>query len=205
MAKNTDVTTSENVMGAIEYRDGLIDFAKLTEAAAVVSGGELYSGDRKVELVGVPFAITRITFHPGFVREETQSDFVTAEAWIADEATLAARHVDMRHRDVKPRTQVFINDGSTGIRRQLVAFLVARGAVTLASPIVEAGTLGESSYDAPIAQWEKVNDGDIRFDEEGNSTYTYTIEGTIFCPRGLRQSSYTSKHTGKDAATYYIA
>lgn len=145
---------------------GQIDVQGLLEGVDVVKGRPLVD---KGSLVGEPFVITNMTFRKGNKdKSGTQHDYVSCEI-----TTLSGTPVEC----------VF-NDGSTGIRRQAVAYLVAKGHI----PTQYA--------DAPdTALWGVLpgsDDKDPAFDVK------------LLAPRGLRVSEYTNEYTD-EGVTYYLA
>src|SRR4051812_1730354 len=99
-------------------------FASLVEGADFVEGSRLAT---KQELLGKPFVITGVHFYPG-----AGSDFVAVSAVTMD------------------NEPVVFNDGSTGVRRQLVAYLTSKGVID-PGPGEEAAEAGKSRYDRPAA------------------------------------------------------
>lgn len=142
------------------------DFAALLEGADFVKGFALTD---KAELVGKVFIITHIRFNPGM-----GGDFVSAEAV------------------TREGSNIVFNDGSTGIRRQLVNYLSQKGLVDPGKGPEEGP---ECRYDNPFSDWKKgkeeaVNGWDIR----------------LVCARGLRVSEYEwPAGSGQLASTWYLA
>lgn len=140
-------------------------FAELVAGTSVVEGRTLRD---KSDLIGVPHIITAVSFRP--VDAKNARDFVSVEAT-----------------DVNDLAIVY-NDGSTGIRRQIVAYLQAHGQLSRdmnPDDVVSGikGAMGES------VTFEFSNDG--------------TGIPTLAAPRGLRVSDYESEYG--PAKTYYLA
>lgn len=140
-------------------------FAELVAGTSVVEGRTLRD---KADLIGVPHIITSVSFRP--VDAKNARDFVSVEA--VDVNDLA----------------IVYNDGSTGIRRQIVAYLTSHGqfpADTDPDNVIAGikGALGES------VAFEFSNDG--------------AGIPTLAVPRGLRVSDYESEYG--PARTYYLA
>jgi len=99
-----------------------------------------------------------------------------------------------------------INDSSTGIRRQLVEYLWAVGAIELPEPIIYKGGLGESSFDLPVSEWPLVHRGEIRFDTQGNPIYEVDFKmhlgKNLMAPRGIRISEYHNDYTDEGRTRY---
>lgn len=128
----------------------------------------------KETLTGIPFWITRCSFNPGM-----GGDFVSLEISPADGEPCV------------------INDGSTGIRRQVVDLLVRKGFVDAGEAHVDTET-GEkfSALDNPVNLWKK-----------GQETAHEGWDLDYVIPRGLRISDYTFSVNGVtgEARTYYLS
>src|SRR5713101_6873626 len=113
------------------YVPGMESWADLREGADQVQGSELAKDALLDALVGVPFLIYRLTTRPGIVRrtktgDTKQFDYVSCEIVLADEQEMKRRRVDLTNLPFAPGDQVVFNDGSTGVWRQIVAYLHAR-------------------------------------------------------------------------------
>lgn len=179
-----------------------MSFKELAASADVVTGHELERD--KGLLVGVPFVVTSATFRDGTLRMTPRgkmpTNYLSIEVVVADNATLAQRvnsgrmNVAQRQRIIAEEMLV-INDGSTGIARQVTAYLHSKGLITVPDG-PESGAVGESRYDVYRTDWVKgfdINNPDPRF----------TI--SLLCPRGLRSSEYTNDMSPDEATTYYLA
>lgn len=133
----------------------------LNETLDSVQGSDLQN---KADLFGVPFIIRRVVF-----RGVTPTrDYVSVEAIAKDKGSIV------------------FNDGSTGIKRQIIEYLASRGKLT-----VTDGELDES----PDMQVAAV-DENVPFDI------------LLHCPRGLRASEFVVQDgpaAGETATTYYLA
>jgi hypothetical protein len=129
----------------------------------VVSGRALAD---KSELVGVPFIVTGVTFRYG---GKAAGKNGAARDYVSLEITTDS-NVDM-----------VLNDGSTGIRRQIVSYLVAKGLLTLT---------GDETVDSPRTSAEG-----MAADYPGLS---------LLVSRGLRVSHYSNEYAD-DATTYYLS
>lgn len=172
----------------------LDEWNEASSTAAEVLGYSLYGGkenDRKLDaLVGVPFVITGISFREGDIipalgtllpdgtrDKESPRDYVSLECLI--------------HPDYAPtfkRKYIVFNDGSTGIYRQIVAFLASRGEFPLNESLPESGDANTTRYDISLSHGP---------DEPEE------FKGNLRCPEGLRKSEY--KGPAGDSVTWYLA
>ena len=160
--------TSEMVQTANQPM-GQLDFQSLRQqATAIVSEAQLEKD--KWRLVGVPHAITRVTYRPGVKTKEGLRDYVSIEAVVADDETLYREIVRGRVPNVdtvealtvKPNEKVIYNDGSTGVRRQLTAMFHNLGIITV--PNV---TTDMAAFDTPYFEWEAFTQtGEMNGDKE---------------------------------------
>lgn len=206
-----DETPIEQVTGAIDFS------AALNEGADRVRGSDLVSGEENYELfrnlIGVPFAITRVVFRPGDVKRDgkiVMADWVSIEAVMADEAFMAKRKVSWEELPMQfwPSNSIVFNDGSTGIRRQVVEYLFQKGWIELPQPLVTSGAAGMHSFDLPVDKWVNVISGEITEMENDRHGYARNLSPVLICPRGLRESTYPdpSDPTGKrQSSTLYLA
>jgi hypothetical protein len=141
-----------------------VAFTDLVSDADFIKGADLKA---KEDLVGIPFIITLARFNQG----KGKSDFVSLEAVTADDQAIV------------------LNDGSTGIRRQVVAYLTAKG-------LIDPGRGDEggqdSRYDKPAAAWVKGGD---------QSAEGFPVK--LVASRGLRDSAYD--YQGEIVHTFYLA
>lgn len=173
-------------------------FAALVANADTVDGHTLEKN--KANLVGVPLVITAAVFRDGVPRpDKSKTNYVSCEAVVADGPTLS-KLITMGRLDasvlsrILPDEQIVINDGSSGICRQVVAYAHARGYIEVpAGP--EAGGDRESRYDTYRGEW-------IRGQAEDGGDVRIEFPGGLYCPRGLRASEYTNDFG--DATTYYL-
>jgi hypothetical protein len=158
--------------------DQLLEQAGADGTLDAVKGSDLTDKD---QLVGVPLIITAVTFRRGIVGADgTVRDYVSIEAKTQD-------------------GDIVFNDGSTGIRRQIVAYLVKKGAIDLGD------VASNSDYDKSMYQWQTP---EIRLELEDVKHVTFRAlpDGTpiaLMAKRGLRVSSYD--WNGKDTETWYLA
>jgi hypothetical protein len=181
-------------------------WAEVTRNADTVEGADLEKG---ANLIGVPFCITKAVFREGdFLNQGVTGWYVSLEALIAPAREVARAYQRGRIPEgvsltVEPGESIIFNEGGTGVYRQVVAYLEAKGLITLPDK-PEGGSWGESKYDTLPNKWE-VSDP-IRPSAVGPDGTWSEIEFpiTLLCPRGLRQSEYENEHT-KQGVTRYLA
>lgn len=191
------------------YDRNRMSFSDMLDEAVEVQGNQLVKEELFDELVGVPFLITKVTFRRGMkdpLNKNRWMAYVSAEAVIADETYLSRRKIDLSDRPFVPGDHIVLNDGSTGIYRQIVAVLESQGFITLPEGPVQ-GAKGQTRLDAPPSEWTDVDAGESWFGEVGSDSegfMLYTANVRIFAPRGLRLSTYSNDYT-QDAKTRYLA
>jgi hypothetical protein len=171
---------------------------------------DMFKDEKLDKLQGVPFAILGGTFRERIV-EGKYSDFVTLIAVIANENTLLKRRIRYQGTELWFPEQVFgINDGSTGIRRQIVAHLHSKGIIKVVkdgTEIVESGKRGECTWDARLGEWEfRTGDHTIASDKESGSdlmVWEFELEKAMVAPKGIRISEYKNRY-GKNSVTRYF-
>lgn len=182
-----------------------------TRDADQVLGHDLAKEEILDALVGVPFLITRMTFHAGEAGQ--RESYVSCEAQLAPRPEMERRRVNLAMLPFDPGDLVVFNDGSTGIYRQCVAYLHAKGFIALPEPVrpegkgpqwdEKAGEMTyECSYDLPPVKWTDIHAGDLRYTPEGNPQYTVNVR--CLAKRGIRISEYQNDWT-KDGKTRYLA
>lgn len=179
----------------------------MAATADTVLGADLVSTDDALfdALVGVPFMITRVVYRPSEYGTDREGNYVSVEAVIAPGDVLRKRRIDPDALPFKPDSQIVFNDGSTGIARQITAYLHATGRIVLPDNdnIRVEGKRGESSYDLPVSEWTDVRAGELRFTPTGQAVYICDVRLT--CPRGIRISEGYDFDGGKDGKTRYLA
>jgi hypothetical protein len=148
------------------------------EGYALVGGRE---NDLTLSLLeGVPMIIQNITFRQGDITPKGQDeprDYVSLELMVSPE-----------FRPRFPRGFIVINDGSTGIYRQIIKRLARDGRIDLPG--------GPEDGDANTTRY------DISLTIDGEP---FSFTGVnIYCPQGLRPSEYKNPD-GSDSVTWYIA
>lgn len=165
----------------------------------------------KMELVGVPFVITKVTYREGAYMEKGESipvDYVSLELVTAPPGLYDVKVPKNRRRyaefglpiesEIGPGEEIVINDSSTGIKRQIAWYLHSSGRVTIAEDLSRTdstleGSAGQSAYDLDPAQWFK-----------GSAEGREGIEVRLLCKRGLRFSRYSNDFV-PEATTFYLA
>ena len=195
---------------AVQQAQNVIDSWWFEPDADEIEGYDLLRDEALYDLVGIPFIGYRVVFRDGIQRKGSpwRDDYASLELRIAPSnvvmATITRIQARRKSLNVAPLTmgqvtslpgeQVVINDGSTGIYRQMVQYLVAKEHITLPEG-EEAGEKGDSIYDLPRSQWLS-----------GADKASGGIDIALRCARGLRFSEYRNEYTGDDEArTWYIA
>lgn len=185
-----------------------LSYAELNSAEAdSVEGFDLVKGDAKGTLIGVPFIIVGATYRPGISQGQRKANYVSLELITADAKTLSdrmragrilnARGEVVTELLVNPEETLVINDGSTGIARQVTEYLHLKGLINVGA--IPAGTptggeMGTSPYDRYFEEWPM-----------GGDAAAKGLEFILKCPRGLRVSEYLNPAGGKDMSqTYYL-
>lgn len=172
-----------------------------------VEGYDLIRDQALLEVVGVPFMVFNAVYRDGVQRKESpyQDDYVSIEFRVAPYNVLAPNLIRINSRragyDLSPldqedlislsEEQLVLNDGSTGVYRQITQYLDAKGLITLPDG-PKVGEKGGCIYDLPRSQWL---DGDVEATEG--------IRFELRCMRGLRFSDYETPYG--EARTWYIA
>lgn len=195
-----------------------MSYGELSKLAGVTALGRTLVN--KVELIGVPFIITRAIF---YLPKPKQIGMMTCHARIADEQRLtrlikAGRiftapdpegdlHcvTTLDEMTIDPEEEVVFNDGSTGVRRTVVETLATQ--FGLLEVKAAEGDM-KSAYDYPWTAWKtwdannagKQGDYDI-------PDFTRDKNGRpfiLYCPRGMRRSVYDNE-SADNAVTFYLA
>jgi hypothetical protein len=205
---DSTVATPEETPGYLAPYQGE-SWAKLTESAITVFGSDLESG---AKLVSVPFTVLRVTFREGdyeltadttFLKKGDKGSYVYTDVVVAPEEYILPRLsrgrikvngagiTDMNELPVLPGEFLGFNESGPGVYRQIVQSLIKAGAAELPPGPVE-GEFGESVLDIPHTEWTR-----------GSEQAANGIDIRIFCPRGLRVSTYKHPKFG-DTETRYI-
>jgi hypothetical protein len=179
----------------------------LIRDADEVFGADLEEGDN---LIGVPFAVVKMTFRPGeFASPKTgeKGTYVSLDAIIGDifslnRALRRKRITEDQHQTYDPGEHIIFNEGGTGVYRQAVNYLEARERIQVKSELPAEGAYGESRFDLPPSEWNVTPGTEQRTDELGRPTLGFHVR--LVCPRGLRASDYENEYT-KSGRTRYFA
>jgi hypothetical protein len=117
----------------------------------VAGADEVFNKENKDHLIRVPFVVVGVSFNKG-----DQGEFASLTC------------IDHENRTI------VINDGGTGIRRQMVSYLQARGLIDVGTTLDDSNPL-----DKPFDTWASGDDAA----HEG-----FKIK--LLCKRGLRKSDY---------------
>lgn len=192
---STDVAETEGFK-PVPFNPDEDAWAEAIAQADTVEGADKSKG---AALVSVPFLITRVFYRDGVQRPgvKYRDDYASVELTVAPAKVVANRaergHLDPTTLQVSPGEAVVLNDGSTGIYRQVTQYLVAKGLIELPDGPASGGK-GECVFDLPRSQWRA-----------GAEAATSGIPIRLFCPRGLRASDYTNDYNPDGSTTYYIA
>jgi hypothetical protein len=174
-------------------------FDNAVEVESEFSDLDIFKDAKLDALKGIPFAIMGGTFRERVV-EGKYSDFVTLTCVIPSEKILEKRRVRYTNTELWFPEQVFgINDGSTGIRRQVVSHLHTQGIIRVVpegTELVETGKRGESTWDTRLGQWDmKTGDHVIKDDKQGHDimVWDFALDKAMGCPRGIRLSEYNGR------------
>ena len=200
------MTEPTQAVAAVQQSQAEVDGWWADPEADEVEGSDLLKDAALFELVGVPFRGTKVIFRDGIQRKGSpyRDDYASLELIVAPASVIArdATRIETRRKSAglalvgmaHSDEQLVINDGSTGIYRQIVQYLAAKGHIVLPDGN-EEGEKGETIYDLPRSQWFA-----------GAQAATDGIEIKLNCSRGLRFSVYSNEYTGEDTArTWYIA
>jgi hypothetical protein len=194
------------------YQPGA-DWETIVGEADEILGYDLARDETADDLVGVPFVITRVYFRPGVLRDKERAAYVSCETIVAPQIDLRLinsrregsrlpRLPDLESLAFGPGSHVVFNDGSTGVYRQIVKYLATKGMIELKTPIIEAGSYGESSFDQPPNRWAATIAGDLIPTDETPVFSEYAANMRLFCPRGLRLSLYENDYTQTGKTRY---
>lgn len=194
------------------YTPGM-DWDTMLGQADEILGYDLARDETADDLVGIPFVITALTFRPGVMRGKVRQAYASVEVRIGPRLDL--RLINVRRESSRlpripdidalafgPDSHVVFNDGSTGVYRQAVKYLLTKGYIQLPAPVVETGEYGESSFDLPPSGFSAITRGDA-FDKDGFTGYAVSLAPVLYCPRGLRLSLYENDYT-QTGKTRYI-
>lgn len=205
----TELTTRENGGYVIPAGADILQF----DYRQLVESGEAYQipgfglvSDKSL-LIGVPHIIVGVTFQMPLADKANEfgfRDYVTLRGMIGDQIALdealERNWVPGGRIPFKPNELICYNDGSTGIRREVVNMLNSTGLIKVGD--VELPT--SNPLDKPWTQWEEFSQSVV----QGENTvpeFMTNHNGNQFLirvMRGLRASAYTNEYG--DSVTYYL-
>lgn len=190
-------------------------FETLIEGAPRIDSGILIKGEDFKRLENVPFAVTRVAYRVGDITpqgSDLPGYYTSLALTIADERFLAKLtrmgRINMDDLPFLPEETVIINDGSTGVKRQITEFIHIQGYVSVIKPgekIVPGGARGESTFDRGPDAWHNVGErGTVTINDDGRPEFEVEFAKPLVCVRGLRSSDYSNQYT-KEGLTWYLA
>lgn len=184
--------------------------------------------DEKESLAGVPHVITRATFwsiDEDQIKAANKAGLPTPRGYVSLEATVASEDklaravrrslcpVDkVEDLDVEPNERVIYNDGSTGIRRQVVVMLQLAGLIDVGGEATDTEPERDRRFDVPWTEWANAGTQWVRQgeDKDGNAimvpSFAFGPGGNpllIHVRRGLEVSTYENAWTDK-GTTWYL-
>lgn len=204
-----ETVTVQPAAAVMPYRGE--SYEQMQETADIHYGVELEEGNR---LIGVPFMALRLTFRPGgYISPVTNEagHYVSIDLMVGSEREIAKgirRKRITEPCDVEPGELLVINEGGTGVYRQAVEYLEAKGWIILPDG-PRNGAYSESRFDTPLDKWRypDTTPVEVRFTPDGD--IVAIVDVRLECPRGLRASEYDNPSakpgSGATAITRYIA
>lgn len=160
--------------------------------------------DNKDHLMGVPFIVVGVTFQMPVAdkgRPAGGRDYVSCRAVIGDEEALQEatdRGWIPGKLAFKPNERILFNDGSTGIRRDIVKILHS-------AKLIDVGHEDDPArFDLPWNQWKRFSQSAMQ-GENQVPEFISNHRGNLFAikaRRGVRKSEYSNEYG--DAVTYYL-
>lgn len=182
----------------------------------------------KLHMLGIPFVVVGVRFQDVMPKESGGfRDYVTIDAFVADEATVQAQidrgrvmrsvgrdaecYTDIADLPVKPEERVIINDGSTGVRRQIVQLLDYFGLIRVGHDDLEQRRydLAWNEWDDPAPAADAVSSSWLSAAGTEIPAFRSVPDGRpliVTAARGLHGSVYPSEFAPSGwATTYYVA
>ena len=196
-------------------------WAELMQESATIPGYDLLTDADTDALVGIPMIVTKVSFRKGVSRkgrpnysEDNPNDaYVSLEILLAPtfdlpqinrarKANDLTEITDLGQLPFRQSDHVVINDGSTGIYRQVVAFLATADYIDLNEGEVSGGK-GETILDTIPNEWAAIRAGRSVYDNDGFLTAEFDVR--LACRRGIRLSKYDTEFNPDGATTRYLA
>jgi hypothetical protein len=190
---------------------------------AVFTQNTVLKKENKYAFLGVPFMILGITFQipsAEYTDDGSLSDFVSLECQVAPESAVADnaktgwipanKSVEswVEAYGYKPNEAFVLNDGSKGIRRQIVKMLQTNGFINI-SGYDKAGH--DRQFDQVWTEWDSFSQSEVRGGDDGESGRVPSFdEGSTGKPliipvlRGLRASKDPAAPAGH-SDTFYLS
>lgn len=201
-------------------------FDDLIENAAVRDSGVLVLTGQEAFLIGCPLVVKGVTIRPSEIKNAVtgkHGTYVSLELVIGNErAMTSVRFTPAPDFPWEPEESIILNDGSTGLKRQVLSYLQANNAIDVRNgsekAVVAGGKIGISYFDRLPTEWNGIDvenipgvECNITSDTEfsvyipldGNGSDGSGIR-PIFARRGLRVSEYANEYT-QSGETYYFA
>lgn len=173
----------------------------------------IFKGDKLDALQDIPFIVTGGTFREAISRDgQKKTDFVTLLCLLPSKEFLEKRRVRYTETELWFPGQTFgINDGSTGIRRQIVSHLHSKGMIQVVeegSVISEDGPRGDCTWDMLVSEWNKPGIDDIPMKNDKRTgldlaVWDFSLEKPLMANRGIRVSTYMGPYR-KEITTRYL-
>jgi hypothetical protein len=187
-----------------------LSFAELIELDSHVIDG--FTEVDKSEMLGVPHVITSMTF---WYPKKDQRGFVSVECTAGDANALetALRRGWIPNKTMlselmfSPNERVLYNDGSTGIRRQLVELLESARLLDVGNRDIR----DRSRFDKSWLEWESFSQHTTQGNNDSGEpvivpSFRENANGQpllVIVPRGLHVSQYSNDHTD-EGETYFL-
>jgi hypothetical protein len=224
MAKQEVSTVVNEDVAIVTYAaPGSVSFDELARESSTLPGNELLRDEDLDALAGVDMIITRAVIRKGVPRisgnpwlkankANTHAGYVSLEIITtprmdlikinrARKASGLSQITTLESLGIQPESNYVINDGSTGIYRQVLAILAMQQYIQLPEGKTD-GESGTTIFDTTPAEWADVQTGETIFDDSGFLTYDTNVR--IRCKNGIRVSGNYNPDF-PDAQTRYLA
>lgn len=184
-AKNTVVSDAvadpevwQQAPPPIPVADNTIDMWDLEARSAQVVFDDPELERDSAALMGVPFIIYKVVYRPKR-SEKFERDWVSVEMQIAPKQVVEQEIKRKRVPNVEslegltvlPGSKVVVNDGSTGMRRQLTRVFHEKGIINVGGD----PSMGGKRFDRESAEWEECTQFEVFTDEDGTVREVPTI------------------------------
>lgn len=198
------VDETENALSVASDADLMnVNYAELNAGETYkIPGWDLV--DNKDHLMGVPFFIVGVTFQMPVAdkaRPAGERDYVSCRAIVGDKDALTEaeeRGWIPGKLAFKPEERILFNDGSTGIRRDIVKILHSAG-------LIDVGHEDDPArFDNPWTMWKSFSQHAMQ-GENMVPEFISNHRGNLFtikARRGVRRSDYSNEYG--DSSTYYL-